>query len=192
MILSVSILSYGQDRPGKTKKKNYCTWTGCPLKPDDPAHFDPYYNGHLCENFDPAQVDFSREYLALRTKVYAGSPNELSQTLMFDFGPIWQTHDGVQNGVLGHNYQRIQIHIDKVTVGKKRKTYFVVGESKVNDNVCPFRGTISLLKVFMNDSCIDSKYKSCGDLFASYTFYEDSTKKRIVGYSEGWPSVFFI
>jgi len=50
---------------GQTKKYY------CKLPKNDPAHFNPYYNGHLCENFNPQQTDFSKEYLNLQTKRYA-------------------------------------------------------------------------------------------------------------------------
>src|SRR5271170_3084342 len=106
--LFVSIIAYGQAVPGKTIKKSYCPTIRCTLKPDDPAHFDPYYNHHLCENFNPEQTDFSKEYFELQTRSYKNEIGQLQQTLSFDYSPIWTTNNLRQNGVLGLNYQRIQ------------------------------------------------------------------------------------
>ena len=177
-ILYVPNLNYGQEKEisGKDNMKNYCGWTGCKLKPDDPAHFDPYYNGHLCENFNPEQIDFSKEYFELETKGYLNNAGKLQRTSKCDFSPIWPT--GEQNGVLGRNYQRIRVHIDKVSVSKNRDTYIVTGKSNVRNSICRFKGTIKLLKVFLNDSCDYSEHKTCGDLFAEYLFYEDSNQNH--------------
>lgn len=170
-------LSYSQNVKS-SKNKNYCPQQRCNLNPDNPAHFDPYYNHHLCENFNPEQIDFSKEYFELRTKHYVKEYNKLQQTKNYDFSPIWITRNSQQNGVLGQNYQRIQIYIEKVIVTKSLDTYLVVGKSKVNRNICGFKGSIKLLKVFLDDSCENSEYKVCGELFASYVFYEDSSKNH--------------
>ncbi len=175
-ILHVSFQNYGQQNkiPGHVKKKNYCNWTSCTLKPDDPAHFNPYYSGHLCENFNPEQIDFSKEYLKLETKHFARTSNILKQILKYDFSRVWLTYNTEQNGFLGPTYQRIRIHIDKVTASKSSDTYIVNGASNVANNICRFRGTIKLIQAFLYDSCDNSTYLKCGDLFAEYIFYQDS------------------
>jgi hypothetical protein len=183
--LFVFIVSFclGQTKINSVTKKNYCEWCQtckCNLKPDDPAHFDPYYNGHLCENFNPKQADFSNEYYQLRVKTYSKEDDKLNEFLKYDFSPVWLTGDWVQNGVLGLNYQRIQIHIDNVIKNSENPyVYSIFGKSKVNNNICDFKGEIKLLKVFLYedvDNEIPAEHKKYGELFASYLLSEDSTK----------------
>lgn len=174
---------FGQTN-AETTKKNYCDWTGCTLKPDDPTHFNPYYNRHLCENFNPKQTDFSKEYFDLRMKWYSKDTNQLQKSLAFEYSLIWQTDNSEQNGVIGLNYQRIQIHIGNVNNSKKNSdTYIVSGKSKVNDNICDFSGELKLLKLFISE-CDDTSKKKCGELFASYLIYEDSSQNHS-GYFKG-------
>lgn len=175
-ILTITIC-FGQTSSDSTKK-NYCGWTGCTLKPDDPIHFDPYYNGHLCENFNPQQIDFSKEYFELRTKLYAKDTEQLKQSLKYDYSSIWLSGKWAQDGVIGLNYQRIKFHIDKVTKSKnKSNTYLIIGKSKVNDNICNFSGELNLLKFFITE-CEDTLMKKCGELFCSYVFNEDSSQNH--------------
>jgi len=142
-------------------------------------NINPYYNGHLSEYYNPDQTDFSKEYLLLQLESYGKDSNKLEQTAIYDFSPIWLTGNWEQNGVIGSNYQRIQFHIDTVTKSVKNPyTYVVIGKSKVNNNICNFKGVIKLLSVFLFDSCDYSEYNNCGGLFANYTFYEDSSQKH--------------
>ncbi|MFZ4401087.1 MAG: hypothetical protein ACOYO1_13705 [Bacteroidales bacterium] len=179
IFLQIYSLTYGQVSVDMTNMKNYCGKTYCKLKPDDPAHFDPYFNGHLCENFNPEQVDFSKEYIQLRTKSYAKNPNKLGLTSKYDFSYIWMIVNRVQNGVISANYQRIQFHFDKVIKSTNDGyTYIVNGKSKVHNNICDFKGEIKLISVYLFDSCDYSEYKNCGALFANYIFYEDSSQNH--------------
>lgn len=162
---------------GQTKLYN------CKLPKNDPAHFDPYYNGHLRENFNPQQTDFSKEYLNLQTKRYAKKTNELNKSLQYDYSSIWQTDERQQNGIIGLNYQRIQFHIDNVTQSSNPDTYIVKGKSKVNKNICNFTGELKLIKLFYGE-CEDPKHKKCAELFGDYIFYEDSTQNHS-GYFKG-------
>lgn len=140
---------------------------------------DPYYNGHLNEKYNPAQIDFSKEYLQIRIKSYNREPDKLEQTVKYDFSSVWLNGNWEQNGVIGQNYQRIQFHIDKVTKSTRDPyTYLINGKSKVNKNICDFKGEIKLLSVFLCDSCDYSEYKDCGGLFANYTFFEDSSQNH--------------
>lgn len=140
---------------------------------------DPYYNGHLHEKYNPAQIDFSKEYLQSRIKSYNNEPDKLAQTVKFDFSPVWPGGNWEQNGVIGPDYQRIQFHIDTVIKSTVNPyIYLVTGKSKVNNNICGFKGEIKLLSVFLSDSCDYSEYKNCGGLFANYTFYEDSSQNH--------------
>lgn len=160
------------------KDASYCDRSWCKVPKDHPYHFDPYYNGHLCENFNPQQTDFSKEYFELQTKRYSKNTDQLQQSLKYDYSSIWLSDTWHQNGVIGLNYQRIQFHIDKVTKSKtKPDTYVITGKSKVKDNICNFSGELKLLKLFFI-GCEDTTFKKCGELFGSYTFYEDSLQNH--------------
>lgn len=155
----------------------YCDRSWCPFPKNDPRHFNHYYNGHLCENFNPQQIDFSVEYFDLRTRNYAKEENEMKQNLLYDYSLVWQTGIWQQNGVIGRNYQRIQIHIDTVYKNPNQpEIYMVKGKSKVNSNICDFSGEISLISFFKIEPDNPNNLPH-NDLFGSYIFYEDSTQK---------------
>ncbi|MCF8295920.1 MAG: hypothetical protein K9J13_00125 [Saprospiraceae bacterium] len=140
---------------------------------------DPYYNGHLIKKYNPSQIDFSEEYLQLRMKLFANDTNKLEQTSKYDFSSIWLSGDFEQNGVIGSNYHRIQFHIEHIIKNEKEPySYLVWGKSKVNNNICDFKGEIKLLAVFLFETCDYSEYKNCGELFANYIFYEDSSQNH--------------
>jgi len=179
-ILSSSVI-------GQTVNRNFCDSNWCKLPKDHEAHFDPYYNGHLCENFDPKQVDFSREYLKLRTR--HGGYNELNDLRTVDFSSIWLTGEGQQNGVIGVDYKRIKFHISKVTRHTEDNlVYQVNGKSNVNGNICDFTGQIRLIKAYRIE--VGADYAYSGNLFAEYTFYEDKSQNH-VGTFQGIFECFF-
>ena len=136
----------------------------------------PYYNRMLGKYYSPLKVDFSKEYLELQTKRHINFQDQLQQSLNYDFSSIWLTNDDQQNGIIGFNYQRIQIHISKVSKDiNTPDTYFVKGKSKVNNNICDFSGEIKLIRLlYVNYKGAEVEY----DLFATYLFYEDSTQNE--------------
>jgi len=143
-----------------------------------------YYDKSIWEHFNPEQIDFSKEYLESKGK---GWENVISQFIGYDFSPVWLSGEESRNGVLGQNYQRIQIHFSKITRSLTDSTvYLVEGKSKVNNNICNFKGEIKPIRLFFGkcetlygnaygSDSIDPNSK-CGNLKATYTFYEDSTK----------------
>lgn len=143
---------------------------------------DPYRNGHLTKYFNPQQIDFSKDYLELQSKQYSNKKDQLQQSLDYDYSSIWLTDNMQQNGIIGLNYQRIQIHISEVYKNTP-DTYIIKGKSKVNNNICDFKGEIELTKLFFTD-CEGSEFSKCAQLFAYYTFYEDSLQ-NYSGYFSG-------
>jgi len=140
-------------------------------------NISPYYNDNLNEHYNPEQIDFSKEYYELQTKNYENNDNIINQLLKYDFSKIWICRNVDQNGVIGKNYQRIQIHIDTVYKNSyDDKTYIVKGKSKVKDNICSFKGELKIITIFIDKDCDYEDFNNCGDLFASYIFYEDSTQ----------------
>lgn len=136
---------------------------------------NPFYNGHLSKYFDPQQIDFHQEYYNLRQTFFNKNtiPNDLFSS--FDFSSLWPTKEWVQNGIIGLNYQRIQIHIEKaIKHPEKSDTYLIFGKSKVNTNICEFKGEIKVLKTYFFKQCDDPEIQSCGVLFGEYLLKEDS------------------
>jgi len=164
---------------GQTQDKlapGYCDSNWCKLPKEHKAHFDPYYNGHLCENFNPKQTDFSKEYLELRTRHHG--ENTIQNLAGFDLSAIWTNADNQQNGVIGLDYKRIRIFVGKVTKdAKDNLTYHVTGKSNVNGNICDFNGQIKLLRAYESSVDSESEHDNSGNLFAEYSFNEDKTQK---------------
>ena len=142
------------------------------LLKERPDYINPYYYGKT----DAEQIDFSQDYLELRSKWFLEEENILPQFVEYDFSSIWLTENREQNGILGKNFQRIQFHFSKITKSPSDfMVYLVEGKSKVNNNICSFKGEIKLMKWLLYDYCDNPDFDKCGSLFAYYTFYEDST-----------------
>jgi hypothetical protein len=178
MILSMlttltNLSGQGQDQT----PRGYCDSISCSLPREDEAHFDPYYNWHLCENFDPKQSDFSKEYLELQTR-HRGW-NMVQNLTSFDLSSIWTNQNDHQNGVIGLDCKRIKVFISKVTKDTKDDLlYHVDGKSNVSGNICDFTGQIRLLTAYEFAPQSDSEHENSGNLFAEYTFNEDKAQKH--------------
>ena len=162
------------------KENHYDSGDVSPIEKIESAPPDPYFNGHLHKYFNPEQIDFSKEFLELRSKWFTGEEDAILQLINYDFSTVWLTDDSQQNGVLGQNYQRIQIHFSAISRNLTDSTvYLAEGKSKVNSNICNLKGKIKPIKLFVYECDVpsDSSYR-CGSLFAVYTFYEDSTKSH--------------
>jgi len=154
-------------------------------------------------NFYGAQQNgIGKEYLnsRLKSELLAGRKNELPRSLNYDYSAIWPTDNNAQpaginthknrpqNGVIGINYQRIEMYISKVTKSKDRAdVYLVTGKSKVNNNICDFSGKIRLINLFYIDCDDDSapadrqktaNFHKCAVLFAEYVFNEDGAQNN--------------
>lgn len=90
-------------------------------------------------------------------------------------------------GFIGDNYQRFYIHFTSVIKNKKSANeYFVVGKTKVRDNIYDFQGTITILHVECLDTdenLLDFQIKQ-GVVLGEYLFYEDK-KQKGTGIFEG-------
>jgi hypothetical protein len=168
---------YQIENPDITKKEHSDSNIADSVEKEKSIRLDPYHKS-IWEHFNPEQIDFSKEYLELGGKELK---NAILQFIGYDFSSIWLTGDiNSRNGVLGQNYQRIQIHISKITRSlTDSAVYLAEGKSKVNNNICNFKGEIKPIRLFFYECDIppDSTSK-CADLKAAYTFYEDSTEKH--------------
>lgn len=102
----------------------------------------------------------------------------------YDFGKLWtKTENKYVYGIIGANYQRIKI---KILTTEKHKnnpnSYEITGKSLVRNNICSFRGiiTIQSIKIYnvmhwgVDDEYKDKKIKKQGVLIAKYKLEEDS------------------
>ena len=81
-----------------------------------------------------------------------------------------------QLGYIGENYQRFYIHY--ITVKKSKDNpyiYNVYGKTKVKDNICSFKGTITVTKAMLYKEADDPRFKQ-GSVICNVNFYEDSTQ----------------
>ncbi|MFN3136956.1 MAG: hypothetical protein ACE37L_04680 [Allomuricauda sp.] len=116
--------------------------------------------------------------------------NLLPHYTKFDFSKIWnQTSNDRVWGIIGQDYQRIRIKLLSIEQDlKKPSIYHIKGKSNVKGNICDFKGTIKLKKVFelkedevrpksMEDDWDMSDIKNRGVLVAEYIFYEEKSQK---------------
>lgn len=162
------------------QESKFCNLDRCSLPKNHEAHFDPYYNGHLCENFDSKQADFSNEYLRLQTERIAKIATDKTDNLIdykFDTDSLFNTGDFQQNGIIGLNYKRIRIHISDTKQKEGELEFIVKGKSNVSGNICDFKGTLKVLKVYEINENYD--FPGQASLFAEYEFFEDSTQNHV-------------
>lgn len=89
-------------------------------------------------------------------------------------------------GIIGDNYQRLVMRINKVKVDPKNKTkYLVSGRSQVKQNITDFNGVIALQDVYLYDRFdygVDEEYrnkglKEQGFAIFDYQLNEDAKQK---------------
>lgn len=136
------------------------------------------------EGLNPGQIDFSQDHMKSIVS-NSKSENKLPQFLSYDCSSVWTAPnihlaDNLprQNGVIGNDYQRIQIYISRATKSKDNPAvYLISGKSKVKNNICDFSGEVELLKLYDSETP-DTGHSRCASLVGKYIFYEDSTQKN--------------
>jgi len=144
------------------------------------TNFDPYYNGNVSKYFDEKQADFSKEYLKFQTENLSKISTDNTEKIRaykFDTDSLLNTGDFEQNGIIGLNYKRIRIHISHTKQIDKKLEFTIIGKSNVSGNICDFRGTLKILKVYEITENYD--FPGQASLFAEYEFYEDHTQKHV-------------
>jgi hypothetical protein len=80
-------------------------------------------------------------------------------------------------GYIGDDYHRFYIHYNSVSKDLSNPyIYHVTGKTRVNNNVCSFKGTITINKALLYKLSDDKRYKQ-GQVFCDIIFKEDSTQK---------------
>ncbi|MDR7128042.1 hypothetical protein J2X69_000370 [Algoriphagus sp. 4150] len=109
--------------------------------------------------------------------------NVIDKYIQFDFSNIWlKTENSDIYGIIGDDHQRIRIKL--LTVKKKlenQNEYLIFGKSNVNETICHFQGTISLVEIYevkelhygVDDEFADKGINSQGVLIANYEFKEN-------------------
>lgn len=102
--------------------------------------------------------------------------------LKYDFGSLWtNTDNSAVYGFIGPNYQRIRVKIISAEKdGKNPDIYTVSGKSMIKKNVCPFSGTIKIIKARayrkmhwgVDDAYKNKGIKTQGIIIANYRFSE--------------------
>jgi hypothetical protein len=128
---------------------------------------------------------------------YVDKGNFKDKIFEYDFSRLWTVKKlnfspDIRNpirpeplGFIGDNFQRLFIHFNS---GKKRNSgnYFVTGKTKVKENICDFKGfmTIKMVQEFEipylegSDYVVDPRKIRQGVLIGEYEFFEDSTQNH--------------
>jgi len=165
---------YGQ----KKTRKSYCGRpVHCSLPAEAAEHKNPYFNEHLCENFNPQQANFSWEYYFLQTNQCRDMKEAFPGLMDLNFIPALLSGPIEQNGVIGLDCERIRIHFDSLRQHTgKPGIYSLYGKSRVKDNICRFGGEIQLLNILHRDCEGANQEKKCGKVLGRYTLWEDSSQ----------------
>lgn len=120
--------------------------------------------------------------------------NEVENFSKYDFSELWlQTDNNLVYGILGDDFQRIQIKLISISKNiNNPNEYFVYGKSKVKENICEFVGKITILKIQeskrehfgVDDEHKNSGIKTQGLLTAKYEFFENKLQSHS-GYFTG-------
>lgn len=134
---------------------------------------------------------------------YVDKGNFKDEILEYDFSKLWTLKKiNVDStdfnpirpeplGFIGENFQRLFIHF--MSIEKKgSRHYFVTGKTKVKENMCDFKGfiTIKMVREFGipylegADYVVDPRKIRQGVLIGEYEFFEDSTQNH-VGFFKG-------
>ncbi|MBN9386224.1 MAG: hypothetical protein J0H74_36030 [Chitinophagaceae bacterium] len=112
----------------------------------------------------------------------------LSPIKKYDLSKLWRA-DSIQTegngekvpfpeplGYIGSNYQRFYIHYITVTKDKNNPyVYHVYGKTKVKNNICSFKGTITITRAILDKVSDNPEYKQ-GSVTGDIVFKEDSTQ----------------
>ncbi|MDD3075800.1 MAG: hypothetical protein PHE44_04545, partial [Proteiniphilum sp.] len=72
--------------------------------------------------------------------------NQTTKYLNYDFSDILKAHRIL--GIIGDNYQRLQMKLLRIEKNENNPAeYIVCGQSKVNHNICDFKGKIIVEKI---------------------------------------------
>jgi len=79
-------------------------------------------------------------------------------------------------GYIGDSFQRFYIHYTSITKSSENPySYSVLGKTRVKNNICNFKGTITIEKAKLYNESDDKRFKE-GSLVCRVLLFEDSTE----------------
>ena len=115
------------------------------------------------------------------------SADRTQQFISYNFSDLWlKTNNELVYGIIGDEHQRILIKILTALKNPNNpKEYLITGKSSVKENVCTFKGKITIGNIkeskrnnFGIDDEFKGKSKTQGILTAKYEFFEDENEKH--------------
>lgn len=142
---------------------------------------------------------------------YVDKGNFKNEIFEYDFSTLWTVKKlnfspDIMNpirpeplGFIGGNFQRLFIHFTFVEK-KDSKNYYVTGKTKVNENICDFKGNMTIKVVrefgipYIEDAeyVIDPRKIQQGVLIGEYEFFEDSTQNHVGIFKGKFVTSFYI
>lgn len=158
--------------------------------------YDPFNCGQLSQYFDSRQTDFSNEYkqwlTSDTTRVFTDITNDLLKEGYTFERPLFNTEMFVYDrmdggagyfepasfdGILGDNYDRIEIYINPDVERADSLTFKVKGKSKVKKNICDFAGEIRVENIYdVRERADDSDSSNYYLMVGNYLLKEDESQ----------------
>ena len=131
----------------KVVKSHYCTWDIRRCKLPKEAHNDPYLNSHLCEKYNPEEIDYSKEYLnLLHQRDNNKKDDKLNEIKKNDASMVWNFKI---HGTLDTNYHRIDLDINSSRKDSTEKLrYHILGNYIYNKISKPVYGEIEITNAY--------------------------------------------
>ena len=147
-------------------------------------------------NYSTTETNIIESNESDENKLTSGTNNDLNASSM-DFSKLWifditEYIKGL-HGVIGDKGQRIQMKFIEI-VRKDSLTYTITGRSRVNKNICDFKGYVKIELVResgMNVEDGDADYYT-GEILGTYYFEEDKSQAHTGIFKGRFSSKFLI
>lgn len=107
------------------------------------------------------------------SKIYQYRSAAIKEIDRFDFSTLWLNENYLIIGIIGNDYQRLDIKYLSITKdAKKPNVYHVKGKSKIKNNICEFQGKITIFKNYRPTKDEDADYLKEGCVIANSEFFE--------------------
>ncbi len=136
--------------------------------------------------------DYSSDFYKKFIQKHEDSTEYLEKLKVFNFSNLWIYEINKRAlGFIGKNYQKIDMHINKIIRNELDKSeYLVYGKTKVKKNICDFLGKIKILHIRTSEHGFYTDSLFCGSLIAKYEFFEAPSQKHS-GYFKGFFQSYF-
>jgi len=124
------------------------------------------------------------------------------QLIYFDFSKLFtKTDNSVVYGFIGNTYEHLRVKFISVTKSKVlANEYYVYGKSMVKNNICEFKGTITISNIRkrkVTSTGVDDMYKNTGikgqfSILGDYLFSENKNQSHSGKFTGTFISNFYI